>query len=236
MIDFLHIIDDSPSPCSYLDDEVARLPMALPMLPITPARFDELMEFGYRRSGAFFYVTQCPNCSACEPIRLDVNCFDLSRTHRRALKRAEDLRFKWSIAECDEARVDLFNKHRKGRGLAKDPTDIDESGYRDFLLSAPNMTLELSIWLEKQLLSVSITDVGQKSFSAVYCCFNPEFERYGLGTLSVLKQIEFAKQHHMKWLYLGLYVRENAHLSYKSNYRPHQRRINGGQEFAKDVE
>ena len=227
MVDFLHIIDDSPSPCSYLEDEDARLPMSLPMLPITPSRFDQLMELGYRRSGAFFYYTNCPNCTACEPIRLDVTQFELSRSHKRSLKRSQSLRFKWSVATCDDQRVNLFNLHRQGRGLAREPGDIDERGFRDFLLTAPNMTLELSIWLDQELLSVSITDLGQQSLSAVYCCFNPEFERFSLGTLSVLKQIEFAKHNQLKWLYLGLYVRENAHLSYKANYRPHQRRING---------
>lgn len=201
--------------------------MALPVQSITPARFDQLMENGYRRSGAYFYNTQCPNCRACQPIRLDVTQFEFSRTHRRTLQRAAELQIQWNYAIVDQSRVTLFNKHRLGRNLSRDDAEIDRVGYEDFLLSSPVLTLELCIWLGSKLISVSITDVGAKSISAVYCCFDPDFSNYSLGTLSVLQQIQLARKKELKWLYLGFFVADNQHLSYKANYRPHQRRIDG---------
>ena len=227
MLDFLHVVSDQTSPCSYLADQSARLPMCLPVQSVTRERFDEAMEAGYRRSGAYFYNTQCPNCSACQPIRLDVNRFQPSRTHRRILRRASELRVELGDPMVDDRRVELFNLHRQGRGLARDESDIIDEDYASFLLSAPNPSVELSIWHEESLVSVSITDIGRNCLSAVYCCFDPRYSQYSLGTLSVLKQVEVARSLKMDWLYLGFYVRDNTHLCYKANYLPHERRIDG---------
>jgi leucyl-tRNA---protein transferase len=227
MIEFLRVIADDTSACNYLADQTARLPMCLPTRPITGGRFDELMAAGYRRTGAYFYNTQCPNCSACEPLRLDVDRFQLSRSNRRVLQRASGLRFVLSQPEVDERRVELFNLHRHGRQLARNDADVDEQDYESFLMHAPNLSFELSIWHQDLLISVAITDVGEDCLSAVYCCFDPEFPRLSLGTLSILKQVELARAQQKKWLYLGLYVGANQHLSYKANFKPHQRRING---------
>lgn len=227
MIEFLQVIADDTSDCSYLADQTARLPMCLPTSTVSRSRFDKLMEAGYRRTGTFYYNTQCPNCSACEPLRLDVNRFQLSRSFRRVIQRASGLRIELDKPEADERRVELFNLHRQGRQLARSDADLGVQDYRSFLMHAPNLSLELSIWQADKLLSVAITDVGQDCLSAVYCCFDPEYSELSLGTLSILKQIELALAQKMKWLYLGLYVAANQHLSYKARFKPHQRRING---------
>jgi arginine-tRNA-protein transferase len=227
MIEFLQVIADDATVCSYLADQAAKLPMCLPRCSVTRSRFDELMEAGYRRTGAFFYNTQCPKCSACEPLRLHVDRFQLTRSFRRVLQRAAGLRFELSEPKVDERRVELFNLHRHGRQLARHDSDVSGQDYQSFLMCAPNPSLELSIWQADKLISVAITDFGQNCLSAVYCCFNPEYSELSLGTLSILKQIELAQSQKMTWLYLGFYVAANQHLSYKARFRPHQRRICG---------
>lgn len=227
MIDFLQVIADDTTDCSYLDEQTAKLPMCLPTKPVTRARFDQLMEAGYRRTGAFFYNTQCPNCSACEPLRLDVEKFQESRSYRRVLQRASTLRFEFAEPRADQRRVELFNLHRHGRQLSRNDSDVTVQDYKAFLMCAANPSLELSVWQDDLLLSVAITDIGRDCMSAVYCCFDPAYSDFSLGTLSILKQIEIARAQKMKWLYLGLYVAANQHLSYKARFKPHQRRING---------
>ena len=227
MFEFLQVVSDSLSPCSYLADKTARLPLHLPVQPITSEKFDRLMELGYRRSGRYYYRTQCPKCSACEPIRLEAQRFEPSRSHRRTLKRSKALRCIWSRPSVDQARVDLFNRHRIGRDLSLSGELITQEDYESFLLCSPNVSAELSIWKGDELICVSITDMGKNCFSAVYCCYDPAYAQYSLGTLSILLQLQVAREQDIRWLYLGFYVRENKHLKYKANFRPHQRRING---------
>ena len=223
----LRLFSDEPSPCSYLPDRTARLCMSLSQAPVSPQQFDELMLLGYRRSGLFYYCTQCPQCSACEPVRLDVHQFRPSRSQRRVLNRGTQLRCELNRPTVDERRLELFNLHRLQRHLGRDDAPITASDYESFLLRSPNPSLELSLWHEQALVAVSITDVGRDCLSAVYCFFDPHFSRWSPGTLCILMQIVLARRQQMQWLYLGFYVAANRHLAYKANFRPHQRRIDG---------
>ena len=204
------------------------MPLSLPSERISGEQLDTMLEQGYRRSGAFFYKTQCPSCNACEPLRLDVSEFRMSRSLRRVWKKgASSCEARLGKPQLDHYRVELFNLHRAQRGLdhGNSPADIDD--YRSFLLNALCDSVELSFWVDDELVAVSITDVGQNSLSAVYCFFDPAFSAWSPGTFAILNQVELAKRLKRKWVYLGLYVANNRHLSYKGRFRPHARRIDG---------
>ena len=96
-----------------------------------------------------------------------------------------------------------------------------------FLVDSCCHTIELSIWLEHELVAVSIVDAGDRSLSAVYTHFDPHAMRYSLGTYALLEQIEYALSTGRKYLYLGMYVEENRHLNYKARFKPQQRLIDG---------
>lgn len=231
-IDFLRVVSDEQELCSYLPQQTSRLPLQVPLGDLSAQQFDRLLEAGYRRSGWFFYRTQCPNCRACEPLRLEVNCFQPSRSQRRAQKRgAEHLRIEIAAPAVDTRRVELFNRHRVERGLSREGGVVGEHDYRSFLINSYTEVSELSLWVEDKLIGVSITDVGLTSLSAVYCFFDPDYEWLNPGTYAILQQIRLAQALGFRWLYLGLMVSANSHLQYKANYRPHQRLINGSWEL-----
>lgn len=220
-------VQDSPSPCPYIDSLTARMPLYYPVTPLKGEDVDQLLAGGFRRSGSLLYYTRCGTCQACEPTRLDVSAFYLSSSFKRVLRRArKELTFTWQTPVVDEGRVRLYNAHRTGRDLGSSPP-IDASNYRAFLTDSCWPTLELEIRKDDQLIGISIMDVGCTSVSAVYTHFDPAASRYSPGTLGVLKQIEWAAEHQRKWVYLGLYVSSNPHLNYKSRFVPQQRRVDG---------
>ncbi len=53
------------------------------------------------------------------------------------------------------------------------------------------------------------------------------YARFSPGTYTILKQWQHCVAEGIPYLYLGLYVAESAHLSYKANFVPHERRIEG---------
>jgi len=71
-----------------------------------------------------------------------------------------------------------------------------------------------------RLLSVAITDVVENALSAVYTFFDPDLAERGLGTLSLLKQIEWAKRDHRAHLYLGYWIQGHDKMDYKRRFRP----------------
>ena len=200
------------------------MPLYIPARQVIPKQLDEILAAGYRRSGWYFYRTNCPSCNACEPMRLRVADFEPSRSQRRAQnKAAAALRFEVGPPCLDSVRVELFNRHRLQRGLSNAGESASAGDYQSFLLNAMCDVVELSIWLDEKLLAVSITDVGHESISAVYCFFDPDYDHYSLGTNAILEQVKLARLTERKWLYLGLYVAANSHLNYKANFLPHER-------------
>lgn len=202
------------------------MPLFYPATALSANDVDMLLASGFRRSGQLVYFTRCTPCHACEPTRVDVNTFRWSRSFKRVLNRAEKhIDMRWQSPQCDADRLRLYNKHREGRNLGTSPP-IDADDYRSFLLNSCFETLELEMRVDGELIGISIMDVGQTSISAVYTHFDPNAARFSPGTLAVLKQIQWAQNHHRRWAYLGLYVASNPHLNYKARFQPQERRIN----------
>jgi arginine-tRNA-protein transferase len=222
------IVFDEPRPCSYLPGRIARLPYRHPITMLTPEVFDRRLAEGDRRSGIYLYRVKCPWCQACQPIRLDVGCFQPDATQRRMQRRGADLlETRIGPPRSDTQRIALYNRHLFGRGLNRDEDPISQSDYQQFLTQTCCQTIEFSYWNADRLVAVAIGDLGQTSLSAVYCYFDPDFKGVSLGTYSVLRQVEFCRQTGRRYLYLGFYIAESPHMKYKAQYRPHQRLIDG---------
>jgi arginine-tRNA-protein transferase len=222
------VVFDTPHPCSYLPGRTARLPYRHPIEQLTPDQFDERLAEGDRRSGVFLYRTECPRCRSCQPIRLDVESFRPDKTQRRMQRRGDALlTVKIGPPIVNRSRVRLFNLHRDGRGLATDDLPLDEHSYAEFLTDTCCETLELSYWHADRLVAVAIADAGRQSLSAVYCFFDPAFKLLSLGTYSILRHVEFCRATHRRYLYLGFYIAESPHMSYKARFKPHERLVTG---------
>jgi len=218
---------DNEHPCSYLPNRTARMPLIVPERLITTDEFDLMLAKGMRRSGRFAYYTACDSCQACEPLRIDVSKFRWTDSWRRILNRGDRLlKLKVGQPEYSDEKLRLFNLHRGLRDLSNGDGDYESYDYEGFLVdSCCEATWELSYYLQNELVAVSLIDVGTESISAVYTYFDPAHGKLSLGSYSVLKQIELAQKSNMQWVYLGLYVEQNAHLNYKARFKPQQRYI-----------
>lgn len=224
----LVVVQDQTQPCPYRDGVVARMPLRLPVGSVTPEVTDQLLAYGYRRSGDFVYRTQCPTCDACKPTRVDVERFRPTTSMKRIRRRGErDLVHRWGEPRVDAKRIWLFNQHRIQRGLNQGSPPIDAESYRSFLSDTCCETKELSIRIADELVAIAIVDIGKTSISAVYTHFDPHASRYSLGTYAILRQMEYAIATGRRYVYLGMYVEENSHLNYKARFQPQQRLDDG---------
>jgi len=222
------VVYDEPEPCPYLDGETARLPLRMLLSKLSPKQFDQQMAAGDRRHGSMLYRTTCPDCRACEPIRVDVQNFRPNRSQRRAIARGDrQLSIEIGPPVVDHERIDLFNRHGQFRRLSSSPGGIDADDYRDFLVDSCCETIEFAYRHAGQLAGVSIADRGAEAMSAVYCSWEPDLAHLSLGKYSILKQIETCRSWGMRWLYLGLYIARSPHMRYKSEFQPHERLIDG---------
>ena len=200
-------------------------------LPARRLGRDELgvrLREGDRRQGVLLYRPNCPSCRACEPIRIETDSFEPSRSQRRVLRRGDDaLDVGLAAPSLTPERVALYNRHKVERGLLIGDELVDMEGYKQFLIESCADTIELAYRLAGQLIGVAIVDRADDALSAVYCYFDPDHERLSPGTYSILKQIDLCRSWGLPYLYLGLYVADCSAMAYKSGYFPHQRLIDG---------
>ena len=222
------VVHDELQPCPYLEERVSRLPLRIPARALERAELAQRLERGDRRQGLFLYRPACPGCVACEPIRLDVSRFQPNRSQRRTLRRGDqELRMEIGEPLADAERVVLYNKHKALRGLSAGQAEVDVRSYREFLAMTCCDTLELRYRLGEKLVGVAIIDRASDSLSAVYCYYDPSYERLGIGTYSVLKELELCRSWGLRYLYLGLYIAESVHMRYKARFLPHERLLEG---------
>jgi len=223
------LVWDQTEPCPYLPGRLARMPMRLPLRPLTPTETDEHLALGDRRHGRLLYRPTCATCRACEAVRLDVQRFRPGRTQRRALRRGDAvLDLELGEPELTDERLALYEKHKQGRGLlGPSVRPLDADGYYAFLVDRCVHAFEIRYRLEGRLVGVAVTDRGASALSAVYCYFDPELPRLSIGTYSILKQVDLCRRWELDHLYLGLYIADNRHMSYKSGFVPHERLVDG---------
>lgn len=221
------LVHDALESCPYIPGQVARMPLRWQLRRPDPVEFDGSLANGDRRIGRMLYRTSCPDCDACEPLRIPVDAFQPSRSMRRIKKKNADVRVEIGPARFSEEKLALYNRHKQERGLARDERQMNQSGYEGWFLNSCATTLEFRYLLEDQLIGLGVVDAGAKDSSSVYFFFDPDHSARSLGTYSVLVEVDWQRQRGGRYHYLGLYVEACQHLVYKARFFPHERRLRG---------
>ncbi len=221
------IVHDELQSCPYLDEQVACMPLRLQLAPMVGDAFDDSLAAGDRRVGRMVYRTACPECAACQPLRIPVRDLQLTRSQRRVARRNRDVRVEVGSAIVDEPRLHLFNRHRLERDLATSGRAMSADEYAGWFVQSCCRTVEMRYLVGDRLVGVGIVDVGEQDTSSVYFYFDPDEGKRSLGVLSVLTEAGWLRARGGRHHYLGLYVGDCDHLSYKTRFFPHERRSEG---------
>jgi arginine-tRNA-protein transferase len=210
-----------PHPCPYLPSETARLEYSLdPRL--TPAAYEELMDRGHRKFGAFTFRPVCAGCAACRPIRIPVARFRPNRSQRRAWKQNRNLEVRLAPPAVEDRRLELYHRYHQAQARRKGwpETEKDVEDYAFSFLHSPVPAVEISLWQGDALRAVVLTDVTPRAVSGVYHYYDPDLRARGIGTYCMLRTIELARSLERPWAYFGYYVAGCASMEYKARFRP----------------
>jgi len=227
-------------PCNYLPDQEERLLIAVDERLHTSDNYAWLMTQGFRRSGEQSYRPHCPNCNACQSIRVLVNDYCPSKSQKRSLKRNDNLIIKQSTSLKDSY-YPLFENyintlHQDGSMY---PASFEQ--FKSFLSCNLTKQLFIETWLpadentdegdavagsnREQLLCVAVTDVLNNGLSAVYTFYHPAHKAKGLGIFSILTQLSLCQEMALPYLYLGYQIDDCQKMNYKNRYFPFERFI-----------
>jgi arginine-tRNA-protein transferase len=227
----LRFFATAPRPCSYLHGRNAISVFADPEATLSPAVYDQLAAYGFRRSGNDLYVPACPGCSECVPVRILASQFVRSRNQQKTWNRNRDLVCRTLPPDYRDEHFELYARYQKARhpgGGMDDPTPEE---YIRFLASDWCETRFIEFRLDHKPIAVAVTDRLNNALSAVYTFFDPALRRRSLGTYAILQQIEMTRELACDWLYLGYWIQGSQKMQYKSRFRPMQAYREGQWQF-----
>ncbi len=205
--------------CGYLTGYAARSAFVDPEWTLNAPRYQRLLEMGFRRSGGHVYRPHCRDCMRCVPVRVPVADFVPSRSQRRCLQDNRDLELTLETELRDE-HFALYRRYLQGRHADGGMDPHDRMAFHSFLECA---WVPVRYWCFRErgrLIGVAVVDHLPLACSAVYTFFDPDMAARGLGTLAVLRQIEYARDEGLPHVYLGYWVAESGKMAYKSRFRP----------------
>ena len=208
-----------PQTCSYLPDRESVMLFADPRHPIDEETFARLIDNGFRRSGDNVYRPYCLGCNACVPVRLAVQEFQPNRSQRRCWKKNQDLSVKPLSGPFTDEHKALYQRYQASRHSSElDGAQTTEQ--LEYLTTQSLQTHTVEFRAGKELLAVATIDSLPPGWSAVYTFFEPDCTDRGLGTFSILWQIEQLREQNLDWLYLGYWIENCANMVYKSAFKP----------------
>jgi arginyl-tRNA--protein-N-Asp/Glu arginylyltransferase len=217
------------SDCSYFDDLRSRARAFRLGNDVKPDFLESALDRGYRRCGDIYYQQDCPACALCVNYRIPIAGFKPTRSQRRVFSRNSDLQSTLLPPTPSPEKEDIYLRYQQSQHYTRpapgapirhfDPDAALDTMYFQ-MYTNPNSSRELELRLDGRLVGFGILDVAIQSVSAVYFVFDPEYHKRSLGTLAILREIEWACAHDFRWFQLGFYIAGHAKMEYKSRFGP----------------
>lgn len=222
--DDLRLFHTGEHPCGYWPERSARDLVLDPRDPRLPGFYATALSWGFRRSGDIVYRPHCRGCNACTSVRIRVADFAPDRSQRRCAARNAHIVSRIVPAERSDEHLALYRRYLKSRHANGGMDDHGEHEFDQFLIGtwSQKRFLELRDHTtpEHKLVGVAVTDLVTDALSAVYTFFDPDYAHAGLGTLAILRQIEWAQRDYRAHLYLGYWIDGHRKMDYKRRFKP----------------
>ena len=220
--DNLRVFRTGEHPCGYFADRTANDLVLDPHDPRLPTLYPMVLDWGFRRSGDILYRPACQGCLACVAVRIPVAQFTPNRSQRRCLAGNADVDARIVAPQRTDEQLALYRKYLGARHRGGGMDDHGEYEFDQFLIGSWNdgRFLELREHGSHRLLAVAVTDMAGGAMSAVYTFYDPDEAARGLGTLGVLRQLEWARRDGYAHLYLGYWIAGHPKMDYKRRFQP----------------
>jgi leucyl-tRNA---protein transferase len=214
----------APAPCPYLPNRFERKVFTHLIGPEARKLNSHLSHGGFRRSQNIAYRPACDGCTACISVRVRVNEFAATDSHKRIARRNADLSGRITAARATGEQYSVFRAYidsRHGNGGMADMTVLDFSAMVDDSFTDSRLTEYRD--RDGRLVSAILTDILEDGISLIYSFFDPDDEQRSLGTFMILDQIARANRLGLPYAYLGYWVQGSRKMDYKGNFLPQER-------------
>ncbi len=224
--DDMRLFHTGEHPCGYWPERSARDLVLDPRDPRLPGFYATALGWGFRRSGDIVYRPHCRQCHACMSVRIPVADFVPDRSQRRCAARNARIVSRIVPAERSDEHLALYQRYLKARHPHGGMDDHGEHEFDQFLIGTWSEKRFLELRDEGKLVGVAVTDLVADAMSAVYTFYDPDYAdpihggSASLGTLAILRQIEWARRDYRAHLYLGYWIDGHHKMDYKRRFKP----------------
>ncbi len=219
-IDDMRLFHTGEHACGYWPERTARDLVLDPRDPRLPDFYPTALGWGFRRSGNIVYRPHCIGCRACVAVRIPVTEFMPDRSQRRCAARNRQVEMRITAADRTDEHLSLYQRYLAARHPGGGMDAHGASEFDQFLIGNLSQTRFLEFRENGALLAVAVTDMTPNALSAVYTFYEPGLEQRGLGTLAILRQLEWARQESRAYLYLGYWIDGHRKMDYKRRFHP----------------
>ncbi len=204
-----------------LDDNFLVINEAFESFDVLPAEMDFLLAEGWRNFGTYFFRHSLGvfrgEIRRVIPLRIRLSDFTMSKSQRRNIQRNQDLRVVVQPIFIDKEKEELFDRHKQR--FEEYPPESVYTFISTEPATIPSEAFEICVYENKKLLAVSFFNVGADSLSGIYAMFEPTETKRGLGILTMLLEINYAKSIGKDFYYQGYAYEGESFYDYKKRFR-----------------
>ncbi len=216
-------------PCPYVPGMIERNLFTELRGPAAPALHDQLTLAGFRRSHHIVYRPACPQCNACQPVRVLAGKFRPTRSLRRVAARNADLTVSLRQPLASQEQFALFTRYQRSRHSGGEMAAMTFADYRAMVEDTAVETRLVEFHCpRKRLVAAILVDRLGDGLSAVYSFFDPDAAPRSLGTFMIIWLIRRALAEVMPHVYLGYWIRQSTKMAYKIRFQPMETLRPGG--------
>lgn len=210
-----------PMPCPYVAGLVERNLFTELRGAGAHQLHDQLTLAGFRRSHHIVYRPACPQCTACQPVRVLSRDFSTTRSLRRVAARNADLAVSIRQPLASQEQFALFTHYQRSRHNGGEMAAMTFADYRAMVEDTAVETQLVEFHCPGQrLIAAILVDRLCDGISAVYSFFDPDAMDRSLGTYMILWLIEQAKAANLPYVYLGYWIQQSTKMAYKMRFQP----------------
>ncbi|MGH1436998.1 MAG: GNAT family N-acetyltransferase [Lewinella sp.] len=179
---------------------------------------DEYLARGWYRMGQSIFTTHflCfgEQLYSAIWIRLNMQQHQFRKGQRKLMrKNAERFQIKYAPFKLTQEKENLYQKYKQhfpgyiARSLQESLLDGEE--YNTY------HTIESQIYDGDQLVGLSYFDLGKDSVASILGIYDPAYAEYSIGYYTMLLEMEYCRQHSIKYYYPGYVVPGYERFDYK---------------------
>ena len=214
-----------PSRCPYLKNKLE----TKIFIDISDKSFlyNQLSQTGFRRIENWAYKPICENCNECIPIRVESEHFVIKGNFKRCIKKNNYVKRKILDCVALKSHYRIFSNYQNSRHFNSDMSKMNFYNYRDMIENSPVNSFLSEYSLYGEIIGVMLIDVQEDGLSSVYSFYDVNKENMSIGKYMIIDAIKLSKEMKLKYLYLGYSIKENVKMSYKLDFKPHQKYLDG---------